>query len=83
MAQRHGSLAREVLQDARNVSALGENFGAGLFGREVDYFIDREWARTAEDILWRRSKAGLFLGMAQKQALERYVFIKLAAKGLR
>ncbi len=81
VAQRHGSLAREVLQDVRNVSGLGENFGAGLFGREVDYFIEREWAQTAEDILWRRSKAGLRLSMAQKQALERYVFNKLAAAG--
>ena len=79
VALRHGSLAREVLQDARDVSDLEENFGAGLFGREVDYFIEREWARTAEDILWRRSKAGLLLGKAQKQALEHYVFNKLAA----
>ncbi len=78
VAQRHGSLAHEVLQGARDVSDLGENFGAGLFGREVDYFIEREWARSGEDILWRRSKAGLFLGKVQKQALERYVFNKLA-----
>ncbi|HMK13798.1 MAG TPA: glycerol-3-phosphate dehydrogenase [Burkholderiales bacterium] len=83
IALRHGSLARDVLQDARDVSDLGENFGAELFGREVDYFIEREWARTAEDILWRRSKAGLFLGKAEKQALERYVFNKIAAAGLR
>lgn len=83
IALRHGSLARDVLQDARDVSDLGENFGAGLFGREVDYFIEREWARTAEDILWRRSKAGLFLGKVQKQALEHYVFNKLAAIGQR
>jgi glycerol-3-phosphate dehydrogenase len=83
IALRHGSLAREVLQDARDVSDLGENFGAGLFGREVDYFIEREWAQTAEDILWRRSKAGLHLGKAQKQAVEHYVFNKLAAIGQR
>ncbi|HEY6281953.1 MAG TPA: glycerol-3-phosphate dehydrogenase [Burkholderiales bacterium] len=74
LALRHGSLAREVLQDSRDVSDLGENFGAELFGREVDYFIEREWAQTAEDILWRRSKVGLHLGKAQKQAVERYVF---------
>lgn len=83
VAQRHGSLARDVLQGARDVSDLGENFGAELFGREVDYFIEREWASTGEDILWRRSKAGLFLGKAQKLALERYVFNKLAAIGQR
>ena len=83
LALRHGSMVGDVLQDAQETSELGENFGAGLFGCEVDYFIEHEWARSAEDILWRRSKAGLFLGRAQKQALERYVFSKLAGSGLR
>jgi glycerol-3-phosphate dehydrogenase len=38
---------------------LGEDFGAGLTAAEVDYLVDHEWARSAEDILWRRSKLGL------------------------
>jgi glycerol-3-phosphate dehydrogenase len=38
---------------------LGEDLGGGLYGAEVDYLVRREWARTAEDILWRRSKLGL------------------------
>ena len=83
VALRHGSLTRDVLKDAHEISDLGENFGAGLFGCEVDYFIKYEWARNAEDILWRRSKAGLFIGESQKQELERYIFNKLAATGLR
>ncbi|HMJ49246.1 MAG TPA: glycerol-3-phosphate dehydrogenase [Burkholderiales bacterium] len=81
LASRHGSLIEDVLGDAHDTPELGENFGAGLFAREVDYFIEHEWARSAEDILWRRSKTGLFLGNAQKQALERYVFNKLAGIG--
>ena len=38
---------------------LGRDFGAGLSEREVDYLIEQEWAETADDILWRRSKLGL------------------------
>jgi glycerol-3-phosphate dehydrogenase len=83
VALRHGSLVGDVLRDAREISDLGENFGAGLFGCEVDYFVKHEWARNAEDILWRRTKAGLLLGSAQKQAVERYIFNQLAASGLR
>ncbi len=40
---------------------LGRDFGAGLSEAEVDWLMDREWARTAEDVLWRRSKLGLQL----------------------
>jgi len=41
--------------------------GAGLTGREVRYFVEREWAQTAEDVLWRRSKAGLLMTQAQRE----------------
>ena len=60
--KRHGSLSAEVLGDGD----LGEHFGAGLTEREVRYFVEREWARTADDVLWRRSKAGLHLPAAQR-----------------
>ena len=52
---------------------LGENFGAGLYAREVDYLCEEEWAQSAEDILWRRSKLGLLLGPMQQQKLVRYL----------
>jgi glycerol-3-phosphate dehydrogenase len=38
---------------------LGAEFGAGLSAREVDWLVEREWARTVEDVLWRRTKLGL------------------------
>ena len=60
--RRHGTLAAEVLGD----SDAGEHFGAGLTEREVHYMRDREWASTAEDVLWRRSKAGLHLDDAAR-----------------
>jgi glycerol-3-phosphate dehydrogenase len=55
--RRHGTLAYEVLGDGD----VGEHYGAGLTEREVRYFVEREWARSAEDVLWRRTKAGLRL----------------------
>jgi len=44
--------------------------GDDLYGREVDYLIDQEWAMTAADVLWRRSKLGLHLAPATVAALE-------------
>lgn len=52
---------------------MGQWFGATLSAREVDYLIDNEWARSAEDILWRRSKLGLFMTDAEKAALQTYM----------
>ena len=61
LVHRHGTLTADVLGDAESEADLGVDFGAGLYAREVDYFIDREWACTADDVLWRRTKAGLQL----------------------
>jgi glycerol-3-phosphate dehydrogenase len=57
----YGTLCREFLKNAHGWQDMGEDFGHGLTAREVDYLCDREWAETAEDILWRRSKLGLFV----------------------
>jgi D-erythritol 1-phosphate dehydrogenase len=59
---RHGALAAGVLGDG----SLGEHYGAGLTERELRYFVEQEWAQTEEDVLWRRSKAGLHLDGAQR-----------------
>ncbi|MBP9713823.1 MAG: glycerol-3-phosphate dehydrogenase [Sterolibacterium sp.] len=66
LARRHGSLVADVLGDARTVHDLGRGFGGGLYEREVDYFIRHEWAQAAEDILWRRSKAGLHMAADER-----------------
>ena len=49
-------------------------------GFEVDYLITNEWAKCAEDVLWRRTKLGLFLSAAQAEELEGYIKKKLPAK---
>lgn len=59
--RRHGALASEVLGDG----IVGEHYGAGLTERELRYFVAYEWADSVEDVLWRRSKAGLHLDAAQ------------------
>jgi len=61
--RRHGTHAQAVVGDGD----LGEDLGAGLTEREVRYFVEHEWAQTAEDVLWRRTKAGLLMSQAQRE----------------
>ncbi|WP_041864975.1 glycerol-3-phosphate dehydrogenase [Sphingomonas sp. MM-1] len=59
MAGAYGTRMAMILGDARSLDDLGEAFGGGLSESELAYLIDHEFARTAEDIAWRRSKLGL------------------------
>jgi glycerol-3-phosphate dehydrogenase len=77
----YGTRAPRVLGDARSRDALGRHFGAGLYEAEVAYLMDEEWARTAHDILWRRSKLGLHFDQAQAAALEAFMRARLPAAG--
>lgn len=77
-AKSYGLLCLEFLSQAEGPEQLGEDFGGGLTQAEVDYLIQREWARSAEDILWRRSKMGLKLSEAQVTRLNTYVDEKVA-----
>ena len=69
----YGTSAREWLGEAQSRADLGHDFGAGLSRAEVDFLVLREWARTAEDVLWRRSKLGLRLDAAQVAGLADYL----------
>ena len=73
LARAYGTKARQILRGARSDGDLGRAFGAGLTEAEVRYLVDFEWARSAHDILWRRSKLGLRLRPEQVAALESYV----------
>jgi glycerol-3-phosphate dehydrogenase len=59
LAQRHGTRATTVLGEARSPADLGIDFGDGLTEREIRYLQRDEWASSAEDVLWRRTKCGL------------------------
>jgi len=65
----YGTRARNFLKNAKSYPDLGESFGHGLYQREVEYLISTEWAVTAEDILWRRTKLGLLFTPAQTKKL--------------
>ncbi|ROS01726.1 homodimeric glycerol 3-phosphate dehydrogenase (quinone) [Sinobacterium caligoides] len=67
----YGTRVVELLQASRCLDDLGEHFGAGLYRREVDYLMQQEWAVTAQDILWRRTKLGL--QMSDTTSLENYM----------
>jgi glycerol-3-phosphate dehydrogenase len=73
LAHRHGTLCDKLLVDVRDIDDLGQPFGAALYAREIDWFIEREWARSAEDVLWRRTKAGLHLTAQQQRDVADYV----------
>ncbi len=55
----YGTDARLILGNAKTAADLGQDFGATLTAAEVDWLMTREFASTAEDVLWRRSKLGL------------------------
>ncbi|MCC6870344.1 MAG: glycerol-3-phosphate dehydrogenase [Burkholderiales bacterium] len=69
LLRRHGTCAAEILDDVRQAGDLGEAFGGGLYEREVRFLVEREWARTPEDVLWRRTKCGLRMTRAQRERL--------------
>ena len=73
LARRHGTVCTDILGDAVTESDLGDHFGAGLYAREVDHLMANEWARTAEDILWRRTKRGLHMNESGRRAVAGYV----------
>ena len=80
LARRHGSRARCVLQGVRTETDLGTHFGADLYAREVDYMLEQEWAASGEDVLYRRTKAGLHLAPTQQESLTRYVAQRTATR---
>ena len=59
--------------DARAPADLGEDFGAGLTEREIVYLREREWASSAEDILWRRTKCGLPMTPRERERVAAFV----------
>ena len=69
----YGSRLADVLGDARDRTDLGPGFGPELTGAEVRYLMSHEWARFPDDILWRRSKLGLTMPSADREALAAFM----------
>jgi glycerol-3-phosphate dehydrogenase len=69
----YGTNAAVMLGDAGSIADLGTEFGATLTARELDWLMAREFAQTAEDVVWRRSKLGLRLTPAEISAIDVYM----------
>lgn len=79
LASTYGSRVWVWLQDVTENADLGRIFGQGLTQKEVDYLIDVELVQCAEDLLWRRTKLGLYLDCNQQQILSEYIDENLAS----
>jgi glycerol-3-phosphate dehydrogenase len=73
LAHAYGTHASKLLGDAKSMTDLGQSFGADLTEREVIYLMSVEWAHTAEDIVWRRSKLGLRLSASEIAAIDDWI----------
>ena len=63
----------------RSRDDLGQDFGGGLTTRELDYLVEVEWARTPDDVLWRRSRLGLHVPDAARERLADYMAERVGA----
>ncbi|MBM0107098.1 glycerol-3-phosphate dehydrogenase [Steroidobacter sp. S1-65] len=66
LAQAYGTRVEKILGKAQAMLDLGEHYGGGLTQAELDYLVANEWARSADDVLWRRSKLGLHLSEQER-----------------
>ncbi|REL34401.1 glycerol-3-phosphate dehydrogenase [Thalassotalea euphylliae] len=69
----YGTIAEQLLTGCESLADMGEDFGAGLYQRELDYLVANEWATTLDDVIWRRTKLGLLLDEQQKQRIHQYM----------
>ncbi len=73
LCRNYGTRALRIVDGASSLEEMGECFGADLHAAEVDYLMDAEWARSADDILWRRTKLGLRIDPAGCERLQDHV----------
>jgi glycerol-3-phosphate dehydrogenase len=73
LARSYGSDAHRILGDATSTAALGRAFGQGLSESELRWLVEHERARTADDVLWRRTKLGLAMTSQEAQEVTEYL----------
>ncbi len=73
LVRAYGTEARTILAEAQTAKDLGENFGATLTERELEWLVTKEYARTAEDVVWRRNKLGLRLDEDQVHRIQNWI----------
>ena len=73
LVRRHGTRTPRILGEAKTAGDLGTFFGHTLYAAEIDYLVAHEWAHSADDVLWRRTKCGLHLTVDQRNAVAAYL----------
>ena len=73
LARAYGTRARTILASANSLNDLGPGLGADITAAEVRYLMAHEWAQTADDVLWRRSKLGLRVGRDERTRLAAFM----------
>ena len=68
-ARNYGTAIHDLVGEASALADLGEDCGDGIHGAELDYLVRHEWARTPDDVLWRRSRMGLHASAATRAAI--------------
>jgi glycerol-3-phosphate dehydrogenase len=81
LVRAYGTEACIVLGTAKSSADLGKDFGATLTAAEVEWLMDREYARHAEDVVWRRNKLGLRMTADQIATLDGWMQTRLSANG--
>ncbi len=72
LATTYGTESFQLLGTSQDITSLGHNFGENLTETEVNWLIDHEFAMSADDVLWRRTKLGLRLSEQQQQGLQQW-----------
>lgn len=83
LARAYGTRVRHILRNAKRLSDLGEHLGDNVYMSEIEYLVAIEWAQTAEDVLWRRSKLGLHTAEDTQRRIKKAIngiFLKRAGK---
>ncbi|MGB6977127.1 MAG: glycerol-3-phosphate dehydrogenase [Gammaproteobacteria bacterium] len=78
-AHSYGTRAALFLKNAQSIADLGQPIAMGLYQQEIQYLVENEWALTADDILWRRTKLGLLFSKTDKNNLIKYLTQMLPA----
>lgn len=81
LTRAYGTRVERVLGDAQSPDDLGPRLGGDLTAAEVRYLVENEWAQSAEDVLWRRSKQGLYASEDERNALDEFIASLRAVEG--
>jgi len=75
-----GTLVWTLLENVTSEADMGRVFSEGVYQAEIDYLMQHEFSQKAEDVLWRRTKLGLYLSQEQQAEVTQYMIEKLGTK---